>query len=265
MKIFLILDETIFFQPKLIDDYIKHIGSVKFGGAVLIKSLNKKNSIPKFFISKIHKFKITEIILFALYIIKKKIKFFLSLIIFSKYNYNVSSVLKKHKIEFIEANLTLKNNEIINFIKSKKPKLIICSCSLYIPKEIYESDVTVINRHSGKLPFYAGLLPIFHSICNNEKDYHVDINYVNKKIDKGDVIVSISFKNRSNSFFKIYKESFEKSLIALIKATKILKSKRIKTNFNKDEKYYNSFPDDSSWNKFRDRKFKLITLGDLID
>ena len=145
--------------------------------------------------------------------------------------------------------------------------MIISSCSLYIPKKIYEKKNRLcINRHSGKLPDYSGLLPIFHSFCNNENFLYASINEVKKKIDSGEILFSLKSKLKTKSLYNAYKISFNLSFNALVGTIKKLKSlKKLKNNVISNNKNYYKFPNKNEWLIFRKKGFKLIEWKDLTN
>jgi folate-dependent phosphoribosylglycinamide formyltransferase PurN len=266
-KIFLIFDESYFFQPNLINNLINKIGKENFVGVIVINKLNKKNSINKYFLSNILNFKIIELIIYFLIFLKF---FLLKLLnIFKKKSdyLTVESVVKAYGIPYLCANYSLKKKELYNFINKKNPSIILSSCSLYIPKEIYQKKNSFcINRHSGKLPNYAGLLPIFHYLSNNETFLHVSVHEVKKKIDTGKVIVVKKFKRDTQSLYNAYKASFYLSVDAILSAIEKLKNyKKIPKNHYFSDICYHQFPQKKEWSKFRKNGFKLIEWKDLVN
>jgi folate-dependent phosphoribosylglycinamide formyltransferase PurN len=268
-KIFLILDESYFFQPTLVLNLIDAIGEKNFVGAIIIKKISKKNSINKYFLSKFFKFNFIELIIYILLFLKIFLKKIFNLFIKDKKVITVENVIKKKGIPYLHANYSLKKNYLYNFIDKKKPNIIISSCSLYIPRKIYnKKNRLCINRHSGKLPNYQGLLPIFHSLCNGENYLGVSIHKVEREIDSGKTISFVKFKVNSKSLYSLYQKSFKLSLNALITAVEQLKKyQKLKkyVSLNKKRRRYYKFPKNSDWCKFRKKGYKLIEWSNLLN
>jgi folate-dependent phosphoribosylglycinamide formyltransferase PurN len=268
-KIFLILDESYFFQPTLVLNLIDTIGKKNFVGAIIIKKISKKSSINKYFLSKFFKFNIIELIIFTLLFFKIFLTKVFNLFVKNKQILTVENAIKKNNIPYLNVNYSLKKFFIYNFIDKKKPNIIISSCSLYIPRKIYhKTNRFCINRHSGKLPLYQGLLPIFHSLCNGENYLGVSIHIVEREIDSGKNISFVKFKVNSKSLYSLYQNSFKLSLNALITAVEQLKKyQKLKkyVSLNKKRRRYYKFPENSDWCKFRKKGYKLIEWSNLLN
>ncbi len=266
-KIFIILDETYLFQPTLINRLINKFGKKKFVGAIIIKKIPRKNSINKYFLFNLKYFSISEILIYSLLFLKIFFNKYLNFFFKSKNTISVENVVRNNHIPYKIVNYSLKNENIYKFINIKKPDLIISSCSLYIPSEIYKKKNRLcINRHSGKLPDYSGLLPIFHSFCNNENFLYASVNEVRKKIDSGKILFSLRSKLKTKSLYNAYKISFNLSFNALVGAIKKLKSlKKLNNNVRSNNRKYYKFPSKNKWLKFRNNGFKLIEWKDLTN
>ena len=252
MKTCVIIDETYFFHPKFINDLCKN-KTCNITGVILVKKIPKKNSLSGYLVRNFLRLHISEMIILFLINFKKKIKDLLYIFLKIGFPQSVKTVLKFHKINFIEANYSLDKIEIINFIKKSKAKLILSSNPLFIPKKIIDLDnLIIVNRHSSYLPYNGGVWPAFYVISNKIDFTGVSIHLVNDKIDTGQIIFQKKFQVSSKNLYDIYEYCFKESVDIFIKSLDILKNNKIKLNKNlKNKIFYNSFPESEDWKKFR--------------
>lgn len=87
--------------------------------------------------------------------------------------------------------LKVKNNiEFIQEIKDLNPDIIcVVAYGKILPKEILEiPKLGCINVHGSLLPKLRGGAPIHHAIINGDKVSGITIQYMDKKMDRGDII-----------------------------------------------------------------------------
>ena len=98
--------------------------------------------------------------------------------------------------------ISLKDNDFINEIKSKKPDLIVVVAFRILPKEVYSIPVNgSINLHASLLPKYRGAAPINWAIINGEKETGVTTFFLKDKVDTGNLILQkkIYIDNNDNA------------------------------------------------------------------
>jgi methionyl-tRNA formyltransferase len=135
---------------------------------------------------------------------------------------------------------------------------------LYLKAEIREIPTKfILNRHSGLLPKYGGVWPVFYSLVNNESVIGVTLHLVTSKIDSGKIAAQKMIKvNQRDSLFKLYEKTFMLSgqcvLDAINYCEKEIKklSKEKEINFNID--YTNTMPSNKDWKTLRQNGFRFI-------
>ncbi|MDA3130664.1 methionyl-tRNA formyltransferase [Aliibacillus thermotolerans] len=95
----------------------------------------------------------------------------------------------KHGIEVLQPP-TLKNEERVNEIISRKPDLIVTAAyGQILPEKILSAPpFGAINVHASLLPKYRGGAPIHQAIIDGEKKTGVTIMYMVKELDAGDML-----------------------------------------------------------------------------
>ena len=104
--------------------------------------------------------------------------------------YTLGQLAKKYKVPILKTK-EIKDKDVIEFIRKKKPDLIISAYFDHvINREIIDiPKFGVINIHTALLPEYKGPFPSLWPMIYGENHGGVTIHYVNEKLDEGDIIV----------------------------------------------------------------------------
>tara|TARA_Y100000996_G_scaffold404882_1_gene379437 strand:- start:757 stop:1653 length:897 start_codon:yes stop_codon:yes gene_type:complete len=156
----------------------------------------------------------------------------------------IKTFCKKEKID----QFSFKNiNSSIAIKKIKSYDLdILASMSydqIFKKKTIDSIKLQIINCHAGNLPFYRGRSPLNWVLINDEDFFGITVHYINKDIDKGDIILQKKFRIKDKDNFgtilnKAYKEC-PKLLVRSIYLVVNKKDKPIKQScINKKGSYY---------------------------
>lgn len=260
MKVFLIIDETNFYQPNFISQLLK-CKDHDFIGCALVVKIPVKNSIEKYMIKNVRYLTISEILKLCL----RKLKYyFLDLFQVARNRnfYSVRSVLKYYDIPFFSVKNDINNSAYLEKIRLTSPDVILSSNSLYFKKELLSIPKFCINRHSSLLPSYGGLWPIFQALREQEKYVGVSVHLMTEDIDVGKILAQKEVKILKNdTVSSLYEKCFEISASVSIDALNLLSlDLQSKTNLNKGihKKSYYSFPSKDQWNEFRSNKCKFI-------
>lgn len=265
MKTCLIIDETFFFHPKFVDDLCKS-KNTKIDLAILVKKVPKKNSLSQYLMRNIFKLYFSEIVILVLINLLKRIKDLLYIFFKIGLPQSVSSVLKFHKVNFLEANFSLNKNEVIDFIKENEIELILSSNPLYIPKKILDLDkIVILNRHSSYLPINGGVWPVFYTISRNMNFTGVSIHLVNHLIDTGQIICQKKINVFSKNLYNLYEKCFNESSNLFFECISTIKSDQFKLNSKIINKInYNTFPNNNDWINFRKNKGRFAEWKNLF-
>jgi len=255
LNILIIIDETVFYHPKFLEELILRTKDniVSIG---IVTEVGKKNSIDKYLMRKFFKLNLRELLLLVWYKYKK---IFLDGF-FNQAN-TVQSVSIKHKINHFDIKKDINQKKYLDIIKSLKPDIIVSSNSLYFGKELLEMpSICCINRHSGLLPSYAGLLPMFQSVVHNEKEVGISVHTMTSEIDQGIVLSNRKFKRHVNqSLFDLYEKAFELSVHSILEGINKIKNHDISSiDTSLLQECYFSFPSDRDWVLFRKNGGKFL-------
>ena len=172
--------------------------------------------------------------------LSKQKYFKIEFIIFSK-NSNNTDIRKilnffSYKINFIKSKKPHLHKKIDNIIENKKINLCISTSFPYLLSETFLNlfKMGVINFHPSALPLNRGS---HHSFWGILKDacHGCTMHYMNKKLDSGDIIDQIKYKNKSDITAKeIYNRSH--SLMLTLLKKNILKIYHNKIKVIKNDK-----------------------------
>ncbi len=260
MKIIFIVDETLILLPKWLDTVIENLpkeyqiqaitpAGHKKGQKTLFTYLNKNILMIKpIGLLKLSVFTSLQYINWLFYKIR-----------LSQTPATISQVAEKHCLKKIETN-NVNDPSYLSKIKKLKPDIIFSSGSQIFKEDLLSlPKIACINRHSGALPSYGGLFPIFQALIHNEKKIGVTIHYMVKEIDKGKIIYQEVFKvKKTDTLLGLYETAYKISVHATIKALEIIRLKKKPVVINKLESSYYSFPNDEDWKKFWRKKYKFI-------
>ncbi len=148
----------------------------------------------------------------------------------------------------------------LDWISAGDPDVILSSCSQIFKGALLDlPKICSINRHSGLLPSYGGLFPIFQSLSANETQVGSTIHIMSEQIDKGPIIAQKSFEVHSEmTLYECYEQSYQDcgplTIEALAKISHTTKDSLHTTDFGIQNNYkssYHSFPTAADWKKFK--------------
>ena len=259
MRLILVMDETRFYQPDFVADLLRKTRA-EVVGACLVTKIPAKNSIEHYLVKNLLFLKPVEI----LNLIAKKYSIAFKDMLSSSGGYecfySVRSALKHFKVDFIEVENDINQEQYLNWITKRKPDVLISSNSLYFKKALLQSPkLCCLNRHCGLLPAYGGLWPVFHAFRNGEKYIGVSVHTMESKIDQGIVLAhkEIEIKN-GMTLSDLYEACFQESSQVVLDALEKVRRNDFKSCAGGISPTYFSFPTKEHWRLFRERGGKVI-------
>jgi len=255
MRVFIIIDETVFFHPDFISDFIKRTPD-EVVGACLVTKVGKKNNIEQYMVRNFYHLYLSEIMGLGM----SKIRLMLKSVFDRSRDYTVKSVFNRNHIPFRNVEYKLGTRENIDYIRSFEPDVIVSSQSLYLNEEVLSiPKKCCINRHSGLLPRNGGLWPGFQAVRKGEEYTGTSIHTMTTEIDGGQVLSQIPVRiYPGETLWKIYEECFRVSSTALLEALDKIRKDDYTPVINGYEKEYYSFPTDAQWKEFRSHGGRYI-------
>lgn len=261
MKVFLVLEETSFYQPDFVAKLLRN-KAYTYVGAALVTKIPPKGNIEAYFKKHWYYLTIMEIFKLGIKTLVSIINNYFSFVKKDATFHSVSAVLKYYKVDYIEVHYDIHKEVYLDFIRSKEPDVIISSNPLIFKKKILSiPKICAINRHASLLPAYAGLLPVMHAYRQGEEYVGVTLHTMDTKIDGGTVLSQGKIKiQEGDTVDTLYQKCFDISADLCFQALEKIKSGHwqnghIKSNIIPS---YFAFPTKDQWSEFRKRKGKMI-------
>lgn len=255
MRIFIVIDETVFFHPQFINQFLEKTQD-EVVGACLVTGIKKKNNIERYMITHFYYLRLEEMWKMG----TKQIKYSLMDKLDKKRKGTVKSVFEMFQIDYREVKYCINTEENLQYIESCKPDVIISSQSLYFGKRLLNiPSKCCINRHSGLLPRNGGLWPGFQAIRKGEKETGVSVHTMTSNIDDGIVLTQKRVKIQENdTMWNIYRQCFAESAEAILEALNKIRNGDYTPINNEFEAEYYSFPTKEQWKEFRAHSGRYI-------
>lgn len=259
MRLYLVIDETRFYHPDFIADLLRKTKDEVVGAALVTKIL-PKNSLEEYLKKNVTLLKPTEIfkLVCQRYVSAAKEKF-------SKPKkdgpfYSVRGVFEAFGVDYIEVEYNINQPQYLNHIRQAQPDVIISSNSLIFGKELLSlPKKCIINRHSGLLPAYGGLWPVFQAYRNGEKYTGVSVHTMEKKIDRGIVLAQKPIEISAGlTLADLYKKCFAVSADVILEALEKVRKDDLSPCTSQTNHSYFSFPTKEHWTAFRSRGGRFI-------
>ena len=180
----------------------------------------------------------------------------------------IVAILKKRSIKRFAENLDTKflnvrrihSSEFIQFASRNDLIISVAASRKFKPSLLNAPKYGCINIHSGPLPKYQGMMPVFWQMKNGEKRVGITIHKMNEEIDKGDILyqkfIDISDCDTLDKAIKKTKKAGAKMMYEFLKDFERYYNNP-KTN-NKESATYFSFPDKNAVREFVKTGRKLI-------
>lgn len=259
MKVFLVVDETRFFQPGFLAEFLRRTNA-EVVGAALVTRVPPSNSIESYFIKNWGVLRLREIVRLVLWKASIAIRDRLGSKSVNRPFYSVASVLRFFKVGFIAVKDDINQYPYLSHIRALQPDVIISSNSLIFREELLSiPKIGCINRHSALLPSYGGLWPVFQAVRSGESETGVTVHWMDAGIDTGSIISQKSIRvSPDDSVADVYEKCFAISADVVLDALGRIERKDMVLSEQACASSYFSFPTAEHWAEFRSRGRRFI-------
>ena len=158
---------------------------------------------------------------------------------------------------------SVRGEEFEAWVRSFHPDVVLSANSLIFPESLIRVPrIATINRHTGLLPSYGGLLPVFRAIQHGEEWVGASVHVMTPEIDGGPVIARKWIPvEPGDSLDRLYEVGFTLSVDATDEAFALLRRHGSDVPPLPDEglaKSYYSFPTPEDWREFRARGGRFV-------
>jgi methionyl-tRNA formyltransferase len=175
---------------------------------------------------------------------------------------SVKSVAERFGIPYRTID-SVRGDEFEAWVRSFDPDVVLSANSLIFPESLLAVPrIATINRHTGLLPSYGGLLPVFRAIQRGERWVGASVHVMTPEIDGGPVIARKWIPvEPGDSLDSLYEVGFTLSVDATEEAFALLRAHGRDVPPLPDDgltKSYFSFPKPEDWREFRARGGRFI-------
>ena len=256
MRIFLIIENEVFFLPDYTEAVVRQLKSEVIGISPVLAQESSFKKIKKYF----RLFGFVAFFVLSLKILWYRLLDLLSFFIKFKHCYSIKGVARRYNLPIYPTkDVNLSN--YLETVKKLEPDVILSSCGQIFKKELLSvPKLGCINRHTGLLPKYRGLLPVYWALANGEKEIGVTIHFMKKEIDAGDIITQEKIEIKPNdTLYSLYQKGYDLSVKLTLEALDKIESKEFTPVKNSDVKgFYFSFPDAKAIKSFRKAGYRII-------
>ena len=260
-KVFIIIDETNFYHPKLLQKIIQEKKIFNVVGVGIIK-LKNGGVLQEHILKNVLNIGVFQIFRLSLKSISIKFLGILSKIFGFPFYSSCEQVASKYNLNFKVVS-KINNVHFKNWVRGLKPDFIISSNTLILDEELINiPSQACINRHSSILPSNAGILPVFRSLIDNHSHTGVTIHSMTNKIDEGEILEQFAIPIfPGDTLTKLYELCFNISYELVLNVVENYNSKKIKFRSLKKNtlpKSYFSYPTQAEWKKFKSKGLKFL-------
>lgn len=151
--------------------------------------------------------------------------------------------------------------ETIDCIRELKPDLIISSFAQIIKPSILSiPTIGILNKHSGFLPRYRGIYPVFWAMVNGESEIGVTVHFMAKKVDAGPIVCEESIPILpEDTFYTLFERAQNISAPLMLRAVELIKKgERGRTMDSAMIKKSYSYPKRENIKEFREKGLRMI-------
>lgn len=261
MNVFFIVDEFPFFLPSYLLRTIRELDSLGFRvvGITPLVTPRGHKTLYSYLMKELPKLGIVSVFKLGFSyagLILGRIGYTLGVL---KVPYTVSQVAHMLRIPVV---MTSRVNDprYLNELRQLDIDIIVSSCS-----QIFKNDIlslprlACINRHSGLLPSYGGLFPVFQAMIRDEKYVGATVHKMVARIDGGVILAQEKCRvQQGDTLFSLYEKTYALSVPVTVQAIcKLRDGKKTGIKNTYPESYY-SFPAGSDWDMFWSKRKKVI-------
>ena len=151
--------------------------------------------------------------------------------------------------------------QTIDYIRSLKPDLIVSSFAQIIrPSILSIPSIGILNKHSGLLPKYRGIYPVFWAMLNGESEIGVTVHFMAKKVDAGPIVCQESIRVLpQDTFYTLFERAQNASADLMLRAVELIKQgERGRIMDSAEIKKSYSYPKKADVREFRKKGLRMV-------
>ena len=259
MRFFLVIDETSFYHPDFVADFLRRTPD-EIVGAARVTKVPPKHNIEEYLRRNWRRMRFAEMAELAML---KYGKACLDVVVPNKKTgrfYSIRSVYETFGVDYFDVCWDINKPEYLERIRASSPDVIVSSNSLIFKNELLSIPrVCCVNRHSALLPSNGGLRPVFQAYRKGEPYTGVTVHTMEPAIDKGVVLAQRSVPiEKEATLAQLHERCYALSADVLLDTLEKVRNNDFSPLENDFSPSYFSFPTSEHWGEFRSRGGRFI-------
>jgi methionyl-tRNA formyltransferase len=252
MKVVMILGETRFYHPDFLARLVERM-SDEVSAVGIVRKVPRRYSLDHYLLRHFYFLRPSEIMKLGTREVQYSLKDRLGKTGKDGHFYSVLSTCQFFGLNHFRIDLDINQPNYLEQIQSYEPDVVLSSNPLIFGKELLGIPrICCLNRHSGLLPAYGGLWPVFQAVRNRDDAVGVSVHTMERKIDRGVVLSQIQIPiTATDTVTTLYDKCFDRSVDAVLDALgKVARGDFTPVDPGRKRSYF-SFPDRTQWQEFR--------------
>lgn len=254
MRILLVVEDTPFFLPAFLGDFLSGTPD-EVVDVALVTKIKAKNGIFHYARRHLWYFTPTECVKLAFTSLRLRTLAVVSRPRREGPHYSVRTTLKAFGIKPFKVKYDINRPEHLARIAAAKPDVIINFSPLIFGERLLSIPSTCcLNRHSALLPAYGGHWPVFQAYRAGESFTGVTAHIMERSIDSGPVLAQRKIPiGPGDSVSTLYQRCFDTSADVMFEALDRIRAADLSPQNGAGSPSYFSFPTHEEWKQFRAR------------
>lgn len=181
--------------------------------------------------------------------------------------YSYKEFARRYNIPLVKFQ-NINTSSAVRYIREMKPDLIV---SIYFRNILQDELLHIpargcINIHPAMLPFYRGISPVFWALAEGEKNVGVTIHFMEKGIDRGDIIIqrSVAVREKDDEH-SLFMRCSSIAIPMLLEKIKEIEDNSLVTTAQKEDGSYFSLPTKKAVRAFKKRGHRFFKIKDFLN
>ena len=148
---------------------------------------------------------------------------------------------------------------VIKWVKDNEIDVILLFVGYILKKDIIKAPrICFLNKHSGLLPAYRGVFPVFWAMMNHDK-IGVTIHKVSEDVDGGEIVLQKEYdRHDRRSVYDYYELIFSDTADLIIESLQLVSENKQKLCKHRMSASYFGLPTRKDYSKFKENGHKFV-------
>ena len=254
MRVYVVVENTLFFVPRFVGEFLARTPDTVVGAAVVNK-IKPQNGIFHYARRHLWHFAFAEFVRLAVMSLGMRFRALVARPARTGPYASVRQAFRAFGVPQITVDYDINQSGYIDAIAATRPDIVLnLSPLIFGERMLSVPAMACLNRHSSLLPAYGGHWPVFQALRAGERFVGVTVHVMDRGIDSGSLLVQHRVPvTESDTVTSLYERCFAISADATLEALERIRTVGLAPISTNETPSYYSFPTDADWKQFRDR------------